>query len=88
MVQELKVHVPEKKLSWEEQSEFLYEYAVEGIPLPEKMDQLLQSRIDFTPGDRDPAMVKAEREWDAYFMGGTSGETPRERLTIYFKEVK
>lgn len=89
MVQELKIETPEPKLSWETQQQLLFEFAVEGLPLPEKMDDLLKERAGFLPSDRDPSAVKAEKAWDAYHLWLAANPevedlTPGERLQLYF----
>lgn len=89
MVKELKVSEPPAGLSWEEESQMYYELAVEGIPLPEKLEKVLESRLNIFLGDRDPAALRAEKEWDSYALWRAAHPeaedlTPGERLKLCF----
>lgn len=89
MVKELQVKEPEVGVPWEQQEQFLYEYSVEGIPLPDKMETLLEDRFALSVGDRDPAAVRSEKEWDLYYLWLEASPQsikdlpPGERLWLY-----
>ena len=91
MVKELRVDDPnEGVVGWDEATQYYYELAVEGIPLPDKLADILKTRFSFH-GDPDPRSLKAAKEWDAYMVwyGGKEAlsedpRSPRERLTAYY----
>jgi hypothetical protein len=91
MVKELHVEDPhEKEVAWEDKVDAYYEMAFEGLPLPEKLQELHLEQFGHYTGERDPAAVRAEKQWDAYMLwaGDISQDSrsPRERLSAYFDE--
>lgn len=86
MVKELYVEEAKQPVAWEKQEEFLFDFTQHGIPLPDEFVEYLREQLHYVPAERDPAMVRAEAAWDAYFMSDPMGETPRERLVGYFAE--
>ncbi len=90
MVKELQAPKPESDdIPWEEQTLYYYELAVEGIPLPEKMEKLLEDRLHTFVGERSSEMARADREWEAYALWRAAHPeaeelTPGRRLTACF----
>ena len=88
MVRELYVETPEPTPSWEEQVELLYDFTMEGIPLPEKLQTYLaEEYLHLLPLEaRPPENLRA---WGAYksWVGDfvEDPRTPRERLESYFQ---
>jgi hypothetical protein len=88
MVKELRVEEPKKApFTWEQQQELLFDFTTSEIPLPDEYVAYMKEQLNYYPGERDAAMVKAEKEWDAYHMWSHFDDvTPRERLNSYFNE--
>jgi hypothetical protein len=92
MVKELQVKVPEVS-KWDNAEAFnqvLYEYAVEGVALPDDLREELRESSGLAwfyqnKAALGPAVVRAAMEWDAYHLWlGAHPEmeelTPGERL--------
>lgn len=92
MVKELFVEEPEKEISWDDETRYLFEFAVDGVALPDDYEAELRKRSFFCESDRDPAAVHAERKWDEYHVAlgivdfSTDPRTPRERLNEFFNK--
>jgi len=89
MVRELYVETPEPTPSWEEQVELFYDFSVEGIPLPEKLQTYLSDEyLHLIPVEA--RLPENARAWTAYksWVGDIVEDprTPRERLETYFLE--
>jgi hypothetical protein len=87
VVKELHVEDPhEKEVAWEDKVDAYYEMAYEGLELPEKLHELHVEQFGHYSGDRDPAMVRAEKQWDSYMLAVDVEDerSPRERLNMYF----
>jgi hypothetical protein len=88
MVKELHVEDPhEKEVAWEDKTAAYYEFVFEGLELPEKLKELHLDQFGHYVGERDPAALRVEKEWDAYMskVDVHDERTPRERLALYFK---
>jgi len=90
MVRELRVEEPEREIPWEDRCEFLYEYAVEGVPLPDNFRDLLADEYRHLAVVPSARLPEVERAWGNYVAwAGDIAEdprSPRERLTAYFAE--
>ena len=90
MVRELRVEEPEKEIPWETKCEFYYDYAIEGLPMPDNFRELLADDYRHLVPYTRSELSEAQRSWIAYraWAGDISEDprTPRERLEAYFKE--
>lgn len=92
MVKELYVEEAPKAVEWEEELQYLYEYAVEGVPLPEDYENLLKDRHFYYPSDQSTQSVLSEAVWNEYAVWlsnqgidiSTDERSPRERLELFF----
>ena len=89
-MRELRVETPEPEISWEAKCEFFYDYAVEGVSLPDNFRELLTDEYRHLAIVPRTGVPEVERAWGAYraWAGDITEDsrTPRERLEAYFAE--
>ncbi len=90
MVRELRIETPEPEISWEAKCEFLYDFAVDGVPVPDNFRDLLTDEYGHLAMVPSPRVPEVERAWGNYLAwAGDITEDPRtplERLTAYYAE--
>lgn len=95
MVKELKVEDNNvfDETPWEDTTIYLYEFAVQGIPFPDKFNEEWRRKQNFDNSEADPSAILAKAEWDAYAVWSESHpelaqESSGDRLKKYFEEKK